>query len=573
MQNKLNNLKKLIKPVIEFVSKHRWQILAFVILAFILMTNTFHEKYPDEFDNIMGGKYILQGVFPNSGFFTHHAPFAYFLSAGLLLFSGISFVKFRVTLAIFYWLFHLGLFSYIKKTFSSKQATVSLLWSLLIALMATFDWSHMFLSDSLAGLFIVPTVMILFFFNFEKKKLRFLDVGIISILLASTILTSITYVFAVTIIYVLLFATIIQTDSFKYTFKNFLKFKLILAAPYLIFLLYLLLTNGFSDFYYQAIFFNKAYYVKSNGVEVSNPIRYAITIAVDYIRSYRAILVQVLDFNLSYPFAITMAVANTLIMFVLLFKKKYLLTFLLFGLTMFINVRSSIINIKETDYQSAPYHHLSLLFGILLIWLLINGIKNNKETFLKPIYYIFLVLFSSYLFYFTFFIFNSWMSKTYSKFMGEAPLIYDRPVIAPELNKILEDDDHYYIGPFAFEEHLYIKKGPKLASKYIITIPAIKKAVEVQEQMIADIDETKPKIIVFDIDFAIFSDPHPGDYFVSHLQNNYLTLGQITKESDQYSLIRDKLEEYDLNSDIFIHKDYVDEMLLKLESIGWVEKQ
>ena len=572
-------MKKFINNTLTFLITHKWYILGFLILGFILFTNTFHEKYPDEFDNILGGKFILQGVFPNTGFFTHHGPFAYFFSAFILLFSGVSFVKFRILLALLYWFAHLGLFSYIRNRFGKIPAIVSLVWSILVALTSSFNWGHMLLSDSLAGLLVVPAILILFFFYFEKKKLRYIDIFLLSFLLAATFLTAFTYVFVVIVLYILLLATVLHTKSLdssttlsKKQFGEWLQAAIIVVSPYLVFCLYLLFTKGFSDFYYQTIFFNTQYYLAgSDASTVSNPIRFAITLLVKYIDAYRIILVQVPSLNFEFPFAITLALANTLLPIVLLFKRKFFLSLTLFILTAFINVRSSILTIKETDYQSAPYHFLALFFGVLLIALLISEIKQHKETFLKPIYYLFLLLFSAYFFFCTFFVFNNWLQKVYSKFMGTAPLIYDRPVIAPVLNQLLLDGEYYYIGPFHFEEHLYIKPELNLASKYFITIPAMDNSEKIQNELIADLQNNKPKIIVFDSDYVIFNS-FPGSFLLKFLDTQYVTLGTAIENQKEYELVKETLEQYNLKTHIYIEKTHLAEVLALLETIGWLQK-
>src|SRR4051812_25119818 len=70
-------------------------------LFLFLFINTIHESYPDECDNILGGTYILKGILPYTGFFSHHGPIAYFVAALIASFSGHSFVGFRIFYSIF----------------------------------------------------------------------------------------------------------------------------------------------------------------------------------------------------------------------------------------------------------------------------------------------------------------------------------------------------------------------------------------------------------------------------------------------------------------------------------------
>ena len=92
-----------------------WWAVFYIGLFCLFLLNAFHESYPDEFDNIMGGWYILHGKLIYSGFFTHHGPVPYFLAALLELFSWQSFVRFRIVYAIFLFLFNVFVFWFYKK--------------------------------------------------------------------------------------------------------------------------------------------------------------------------------------------------------------------------------------------------------------------------------------------------------------------------------------------------------------------------------------------------------------------------------------------------------------------------
>ena len=85
----------------NFIKKRGNLILItfFFFIFCILSINALHESYPDEFDNILGGKYILSGSLLYKDYFSHHGPVAYFLSAFILLFSNGSFVIFRILFA------------------------------------------------------------------------------------------------------------------------------------------------------------------------------------------------------------------------------------------------------------------------------------------------------------------------------------------------------------------------------------------------------------------------------------------------------------------------------------------
>ncbi len=127
----------------------------------------------------------------------------------------------------------------------------------------------------------------------------------------------------------------------------------------------------------------------------------------------------------------------------------------------------------------------------------------------------------------SFFLFDTWFEKAYDKYMGTAPLIYDRPVVAPVINSIISPNDYMWIGPFAFED-LFFANG-NIPSKYQILIPDMSKSQKIEDGILADFNAHKPKVIYFDKTYFILgSDPEMyGQFFLNFLNQNYVTLGPI----------------------------------------------
>src|SRR3989344_2656306 len=102
------DLAKLRSRVKAFISDRNNLVTigAFVLLFFLFLVNSVHESYPDEFDNILGGWYSLKGQLIYKDWFTHHAPIAYWTASLVEIFSGQSFVKFRILLPKkIFWIF------------------------------------------------------------------------------------------------------------------------------------------------------------------------------------------------------------------------------------------------------------------------------------------------------------------------------------------------------------------------------------------------------------------------------------------------------------------------------------
>lgn len=557
----LSNFSNVLKQTYYKLLEHKIVTITFIFIFFTLLINSLHTSYPDEFENIVGGYFILHGRLPYTGFFTHHGPFAYFFAAIIGIFSGGSFVNFRILLAVAYFILHLSFYFYIKYRFGLRVSHVILVFSLFLALCATYVWGHMLLADSLVGLLLIPAYIITFLIILKNEALSVADSVLISLLAFSTLLTSLTFVYAIMFLYIFTIYWWIKTKTYPFISKQSFRFYLILTTPYILFLIYLIVTNSLFDYYYQAIFFNQAYYLEA--LPSRNPLRLAIVILYSFLEHYRAILAQVKDLNFGTPMPHTLALANLLMIIYLIVNKKIASMLFLIAILVYVNVRSNPYSTSETDYQGIPYHYLSLFNGIFLIALMWQDLKDKLDQNKKIIYSFFLILLGAYFLFLFLFLLEQAGGKAYKKYMGTQSTIYDRPAVAPTLNKLLDKNDFYYIGPFAFEDHLYMKS--RLASRYFVTIPAMDKSDKIKTELLEDIKKNKPKIVVFDTEFTIFGST-PGKYLVNYLRDNYFILEQLHDEkSMQKFTVAPKLYgDYELERHFFFDKSRKDELIRKL---------
>jgi hypothetical protein len=560
------NLKKhiSIRNVYIFLLTHYKLLGFFTILFLILLTNAFHFTYPDEFDNITGGYFISQGRLPYTGFFTHHGPFAYFFSYLIVLFSGASFVAFRILLSISYLLMALGFYLYLQKRFSNAYQTLNLVLISFMAVGATYNWGHMLLADSLAGLLILPAYIIVLLLLYSRDKIRTVDIWIIAVLSALTLLTSITYIYAIAVLY--LFLGIVYCINYSTSFFSIrtIKHLGIVLLPYILFIIYLLVTKSWSDFYYQAIYFNKEYYISGpNGASPAhNPIRFAVTIFFNFYQNFRAILNLTKDLNFGNPFSQAQALGDFLIIIFFVIQRRFAAAVFVFLEICFISARSNPYTTSETDYQAMPYYYLSIFNGLFLIDQLWKSLNLSVNTAKKVVFGFMLIFVSTYYIFLFMMLFDKGFEKAYLKFMGQQSTIYNRPAIANILNSLLEPTDYYYIGPFAFEEHLYMKA--QLASKYFITIPAMDKSSKIQSELISDLESHPPKIIVFNTEYMIFGQA-PGRFLNEYIKNNYINLEQLRGEGLKYKSKVGRLGDFDLERHFFLKKSDKDELLQKLQ--------
>ena len=556
-----------------------WSAIFYFIVSFSFFANALHESYPDEFDNILGGWYILDGKLPYAGFFTHHGPIPYFIAAIIEIFSGQSFVRFRIFYAVFL-LFVTFLIFYLLKKKIGKEVSFYPFFLVFSGIMATYYWFHMLLADNLAAISLLPVYAILLLKGVLNKKITLFDVGIISVFLAIALYSSLTYTY--------LFVAAAMATVYLY-FKNnrivrpFISFGnfypiILLLTPHILFLIYLLLTQGLGDYLYQNFIFNAKYYIynypRPQDSTFINPIRYAVLIGHWFFVNFYTLLIGIKSFDFSFPINATMAVGNVSLIVYFLFQKHYKAAFFVLFFIVYASTRSNPLNSKETDYQAAVYNIVSFFNIFYLLPVLYKDI-GSKINDAKKIIFGFLIIIVGIYSFFTFlhlvFKFNE---KVVSKYMGDMSLIYDRPKLAPIVNNIVGKDEYAWIGPFEFEELLYMNS--KIPSKYHILIYGVGRSERTSQEMLADFSKNKPKVIMFDPQFVYLgkSIDTYGGFFLDFLKDNYVTLLQYSKDGIAYRSIAPihPKEKVDLESKMFIRKDKVDEVVKKLIEKNYIRE-
>lgn len=564
-----------------FKSKRNWVYIGF--WAFILFTffvNTLHESYPDEFDNIMGGWYILHGRLIYTGFFTHHDPVAYFIAAFVEIFSGRSFVRFRIFYSILLFIFTFWSFSYLKGSIKRISMEFYLGVVLFFGVGATYFWGHMLLADNVSAILLMPAFALVLIKSLYKEALTLKDYIFVSVLSSLALLSSITYFYLTFGLFAFLGLSYLHSYSFnikRVLSKETGKIILIILAPYIIFLIYLIVTGSFKDYFYDAVSFNQKYYIynypRPIGSTSINPIRYAIVIAQNFQNNFSSLLIQAKDFNFTFPFNITLAVADAALLIYLILKKRVDLALFIWIILTFANARSNPVTSSETDYQSAVYIMISLFNIVLVLKILHEELKKEVEYSQKLIFSFLLIIVGIYsLFNFTFLV-RKFSYKTYNKFMGFQGTVYDRPKIAPILNSLTSNADYAWIGPFAFEDLFYM--NAQLPSKFVILLPAFGDAPEIQQQMIADFEKNPPKIIYFEKRYFILgrSPEMYAQFFLDYLATNYITLFDYKEGKTVYKSSIPIDDRIDLETKLYINKNDFPQVKQELLDKGLIHRE
>ncbi len=562
------NTELIKKKIIHYLRDKDFMIefLFFSLILIIFLINGTHERYPDEFDNILGGKYLLEGKLIYKDWFTHHGPFPYFLSAVINIFSNNSFVNFRLIYSILLFLLTLGSYVFLKNRLKNISVKFYLFFIFILGLASTYFWGQMLLADNIAAFLLTPVFALIFLKVINNRKFEITDYVFISLFTSIALLSALTYAFLIAGMYAFLFIYYFIKEKRNFNFVFLIKILLIIITPYLVFLIYLLITGSLSSYIYEALIFNKEYYIYYPGHEgkpPSNPIRYAIVMLQGFHNNFSSMLNTVKGFNFDFPFNITLGIANTVLGIYLIFKRKYLLAAFIFGILVYANARSNPFSSGETDYQSAVYIMISLFNLCYILPALYKELNLNIEYSKKLILSLLFVLLLIYSFFSFTFLLRKFSYKTYDKYMGFAASIYDGPGVVRIVNQIVPEGNYAWIGPFAFEDLYYLNAD--VPSRYQILLPGMAKSEKIPGEIISDFTEKRPDVIYFNKDFFILGN-NPSEYgafFMKFLDENYIKLEDYDGGRFKYSEAIDP--SFLLNQKLYINKNIKEDVIDRMK--------
>lgn len=561
-----------------FLRRHWKTMLIFGCLFLIFFLNAFHEKYPDEFDSIVGGKYIDMGLVQYRDWFQHHQPGAYVMASLILPFTGISFVRFRIGWAIAIFAINCLGYYVLRRRFPAKDLTFYLVMLFTIALAGTYFWWQMLLADSLAAYLILPAFSLLFMKDYYQEKFEKVDLAIVGGFAFLCWFTSMTYIYiagAISVYAIWLYVT--RRVRRMTIWKSFFTGLGIVAAPYILFGLWLVITGSVKDYYFASIYYNSAYYIYNYPHapgQMVNPIRYAVVIFNDFVNNYMLALGGVTGLPITNPGQVTFAFSSFAAILLVVFTGRWTFLFPLLITLVYSNARSNPQSIRETDYQSAVYVMTSMFNGLFTLSVLKELLDSKKLKvsaaisasalmLLLTIYWIATPVFYA----------QRMMQKYYDKYMGKAPLIYDRPDVAQYVNAIVDEKDTAWVGPFAFEELFYLKTK-QIPSKYHWFLQ-FAQDTKIGPGLVADMKKNMPKVIVFQRHFA----PWGGDastfngFFQKFLDENYFRIYMLnsTLPDIEYKWKIGNTLNFDIDGDFNFDKRYQKQIIDKLLSLGYIE--
>lgn len=546
----INKLLKAIKPL---------HILLFGVFL-VFLTNSQYVSYPDEFVNILGGKAINAGKIPYRDFFDHHLPGAWYLSAIFLWFSFDSFVLFRFIWAVFAFavLFFTG--KYILSR-NREAFPFFLAYFVLYPFITVYYWTHLFLADSLAFLFFSSLFWILMVESFEKRT-PLKTILWLTLFNFVFLFSSLSFIYIVLIFYLWLFVLLIKNGYGR----KVLQFVGVSAAPYIGYVLYLLLTNSWKEFYISNFVYNTKLYMHVPNYTPGrffNPLKFGLTIIFNFFETYVPLLVRIKEFNLYFPVDLTLAL-GTFLLFLFLMKEFPLIAGLYFLVLSFSAPRSNLMKIGEMDYQSGMFIALGMISFFMVLWR-----YSKTQIAFEPLELVRKFLVGMLVLYGTFgslFLMHNTYNKTYLRYTQKMPSVYDHAPTGFFINDIVGEGEYYWIGPYEPHEEFFVKHA-KLPGKFPTLLPQFREDEYFSSEFIKQFETNTPKLIMYKHEASIFMTPAMefGKFFVEWMDDKYISL-----ESIPGLTVLKSPETFNMKTDIYLLRSEQDEFLKRLVDKGYI---
>lgn len=534
--------------------------LLYLASLLLFITNFTYISYPDEFVNLLAGAAILHGRLPYVHFFDHHLPFAWYLAAIFLAFSFGSYVIFRLYFALFTFASLALLAIFIKRHFQDFYKYY-LGFLIIYPLLSVYFWIHIYIADSLAALFF-SLIFWLLIVQTLSRKVIYKAVVAASLLTFAMIFSSLTFLYLGLALY-LWQLYLLWPDR-----KKALRLIIWMASPYLIYLLFLLLTGSFQDFYFSNFTYNTELYISIANYtrgHFFNPLKFGLTLIFNFYTNYLPLLTKIKHLDLYLPIAV-MSGLGSLMFLILLLKKNLPAGILFFFVLSFSAPRSTIQTVNETDYQAAMFIVLGTITTLAALYLLKNlKLQDTLLSDLKRVIHAILAI----LFFFSFiFLLANTYNKYFLRYTQVMPSISNHSATALFIDNILDENDFFWMGPFEPNETFFVKK-PHLLGKYPTLLPQFKENEFLKSSFLAQFEANPPKIIIFRHEASVFNTPSEkfGDFFLTWMSDKYTQIEKI-----QGIKILKSPSSFNLRTDLYLRNDQLDNLLETLRVQGYIEQ-
>jgi len=543
----------------HYLAKNKLLFSLLFVCALVFMINSTYISYPDEFINILGGRAIVLGKLPYRDFFDHHMPFAWYLASSVLIFTKQNYILFRIGWGLLQALSVVALGIVIMRKYS-KFALIYALWAVLYAAAAMYFWLHLYLGDSLAVWFFSGAFWLILLETTHGNKakwIRYLIVTLISLMVFS----SLSYLYIGAIMYgwvtVLTLSEHLSNRSrLSHHLRELGILVLVIATPYMLYGLYLLITGTLGDFWFANFTYNTKLYINianySSASSSFNPLRFALTVINNFWSSYLPLLSQIAYISLYNPMSRLVAL-GTLLTAIYLCYKRPLFGLLYLLLLSFSAPRSGqLVDMKQTDYQMGLFIIMGTISAAFVLYQLLHDL-DTKSFFVKCLRSVACFFLMMYFAFTLAFMLQNTLSIRYQRYMGTLPPTTNISDIADFITRWIEPNDAYWIGPYEGHQAFYVKKG-HTAGKYPSLLPQFRENDYLRNDFLHQMEIANPKMIIFHHESSIFQTPaiEFGAFFLDWMKGKYVNCVEAKIEC------KSEVRGINVHEDVYLRNDSKD---------------
>ena len=481
--------------------KTHWVTLSALLLgSFFYFSSIIYLVSPDEIDNILGGKLILDGIFPYTGFFSHHAPGMYFVAALLQPVVQDDVFAFRL-------LFNLLTFCLLLTTFFYARRVTGLgaaVYFLLACIGHSVAYSHLALGESLIAALLPLLILLLVFPHRQVIGIKLLVVLSVSLFVIPFV--SITYVFAALVLYLLIAIKIFRQQTSRSRLpQRLVGYASALVAPYIIAGTVVAVSGGFSALKYDLLTFNAHIYASMVGEQGGEALKSFASMIFGTLQQLGEVGRNIL--NPDYTVQVLLLIGFLLFCMYLWQTGKKIEAVVVLLLGILLNTRSNYFNppamtspIDQLAQHAAPYISVVLLAGSLSAALLLAPSLQASSRY-KPIQSL-RILSVIYLVVLPLVLLGVWSMRMDSVLLSKTSPNYYRyseqikiEQRAKLINRLTTSSEKAWAGPFEFSVQLNLESTP--ATRYTFYAPWVDRSHKFRSEFIHQLDTERPKVIYF----------------------------------------------------------------------------
>jgi hypothetical protein len=531
--------------VLALLRTYRVEVLLLAAAAICFIASLPYIFSNDEAAYLLNGKQILQGMLPYRDYFFHHMPGMDLLSAFIYIFSGSNLFIFRL-------LFNALLFGalvlnsiLIYRSFGKFSARLYIIFMALFHMV----WLHVAIGTSVIA-YLLPLAFLLIWTSGKVISIKRLVV--ISLILFWIPFINLGYILVALVLYLLL-AYRLLVPLQKTWLPNLVRVGAILAAPYIIFILVLILLGVLREFTFSNWEFNQRYYAPLIQDRVHGSLGLLPRLLNGTLSQIGSLFV---NFSPAYLLQLLLLLSFPVTAFMLWRTNHKAYALGLVAILLAINPRHNLYappgitsSLAETVNYGSVYKSFALFLAALSIpWLLAqrNNIKGSLERGLGRLYaYAFLALVPLLLLQYTTHTFvKIALDKQDVNFVAHA--LRTSPDKAQQIDSVLEPEDTYWIGPVDFDTQLYAQSVR--ATRYSFYLPWIDACITCRTKLVNELRDTRPNIIIWK-PFSLDGKPYVySQEFRQLLEKEYMPLKE--KGWEDYYIRNDWKDQFTSRSGI-----------------------